>query len=274
MTILHHITMNVKLPLFKEKNANEWGYADEILFDKSLNYLGEQYDKNYFNLYVTISTHNNLEIPGKEKYISAAKSINEKLPQEQNERNNSHIEYLASFVYVDDALRQFFNHYKERPDYKNTIFVITGDHYIINFGIPDRLSLYHVPLLIYSPLLKTSQRFKSLVSVLDVTPSIWSFLCNNYNFAKPQFVAWVSDGLDTTKSFLCCKKVLLMQENRDNNEFIYDDYFYSYGSVYEITDKLRLTPAPQSVNTMVSDKFYLFSTVNSYVYNKQKLMPD
>ncbi len=263
-----------KASAFKEKNANEWGYADGILFDKSLNYLDGQHDKNYFNIYVTISTHNNLEIPGKEKYISVAKSINEKLPREQREENRSHLEYLASFVYADDALRQFFNSYKDRPDYKNTIFVITGDHYIINFGIPNRLSLYHVPLLIYSPSLKTSQRFKSLVSVLDVTPSIWSLLCNNYNFAKPQYVTWVSDGLDTTKSFCCRKKVLLMQENRDNNEFVYDNYFYSYGFIYEINDNLRLTPAPQSADTLISDKFHLFTTINSYVYNTQKLMPD
>jgi len=171
-------------------------------------------------------------------------------------------------------LQQFFNGYKDRPDFQNTIFLITGDHYILNFGIPNRLSLYHVPLLIYSPLLKTSQRFKSMVSVLDVTPSLWSLLCNNYNFTNPQFVAWVSDGLDTTKSFCCRKKVLLMQEDRDNNEFVYDNYFYSYGSIYEITDNLRLTPAPQSVHTLISDKYYLFSTVNSYVYNKQKLLPN
>lgn len=258
----------------KEKNANDWGYADDVLFAKSLNYLGEQHDKNVYNLFVTFSTHYELEIPAKEKYISAAKSINENLPQEQRLKNNSHIDYLASFVYLDNALQRFFNGYKDRPDFKNTIFVITGDHYILNFGIPDRLSLYHVPLLIYSPLLKESQRFKSMVSVLDVTPSLWSLLCNNYNYVKPQFVAWVSDGLDTTKSFCCHKKVLLMQEDRDNNEFIYDNYFYSYGSVYEITDNLRLIPAPQSVNTLISDKFYLFSTVNSYVYNKQKLMPN
>jgi hypothetical protein len=113
-----------------------------------------------------------------------------------------------------------------------------------------------------------------MVSVLDVTPSLWSLLWNNYNYAKPQFVAWVSDGLDTTKSFSSRKKVLLMQEDRDNNEFVYDNYFYSYGSIYEITDNLRLTPAPQSVYPLISDKYYLFSTVNSYVYNKQKLMPN
>jgi lipoteichoic acid synthase len=259
---------------FKEKNANDWGYADDVLFEKSLDYLAGQHDKNVFNLYVTFSTHYELEIPGKEKYISAAESINEKLPQEQRLENNSHIDYLASFVYLDNSLRRFFNGYKNLPGFRNTIFVITGDHYILNFGIPDRLSLYHVPLLIYSPLLKKSQRFKSMVSVLDVTPSLWSLLCNNYNYAEPQFVAWVSDGLDTTKSFCCHKKVLLMQEDRDNNEFIYNNYFYSYGSVYELTDNLRLTRAPQNASKMILNKYILFSTVNSYVYNKQKLMPN
>lgn len=263
-----------KASAFKEKNANEWGYSDELLFDKSLNYLVAQHDSNFFNLYVTLTTHNNLEIPGKEKYINDAKSINKKMPQKLQKQNDTHIELLASFIYTDDALRHFFNGYERLPVFKNTIFVITGDHYISNFGIPNRLSLYHVPLFIYSPLLKTTQHFKSMVSVLDVTPSLWSMLCNNYNLTKPQYVDWISDGLDTTKSFSCRKKVLLMQDNRDNNEFVYNNYFYSYDSIYMITDNLRLTPAPENVYSLISDKYNLFKTVDSYVYNKRKLMPD
>jgi hypothetical protein len=113
-----------------------------------------------------------------------------------------------------------------------------------------------------------------MVSVLDVTPSLWSMLCNNYNLTKPQYVDWISDGLDTTKSFSCRKKVLLMQDNRDNNEFVYNNYFYSYDSVYMITDNLRLAPAPENVYSLISDKYNLFKTVDSYVFNKRKLMPD
>lgn len=259
---------------FKEKEANDWGYADELLFEKSLDYLDKQHDQSLFSLYVTLTTHNDLDIPGKEKYIYSAESINRKLPQKQQKRNNSHIDHLASFVYSDNALRRFFTRYKDHPDFNNTIFVITGDHYISNFGIPSRLSLYHVPLLIYSPLLKSSGNFKSLVSILDITPSLWSMLCHNYNFIKPQFVCWLTDGLDTAKNFRSCKKVLLMQDNRDIKEFIYDNYFFSYDSVYKITDNLRLEPASHNACALVSEKYNLFNTIESYVYNKNRLMPD
>jgi arylsulfatase A-like enzyme len=259
---------------FKEKEANEWGYADELLFKKSLDYIEKQHDQSLFSLFVTLTTHNDLDIPGKEKYIYSAESINKKLPQKQQKRNNSHIAHLASFVYLDNALRKFFTRYKDNPNFNNTIFVITGDHYISNFGIPDRLSLYHVPLFIYSPLLKSSGHFKSLVSVLDITPSIWSMLYHNYNLTKPQFVSWLSDGLDTAKNFHSCKKILLMQDNRDSKEFIYNNFFYSYDSVYTITDNLRLEPAPQSAFAVVSNKYNLFNTIESYVYNKNRLMPD
>jgi uncharacterized sulfatase len=259
---------------FKEEDANEWGYADGLLFEKSLDYLDAQHDQNFFSLYITLTTHNELDIPGKEKHIYSAESINKKLPQKRQKRNNTHIDFIASFIYADNALRQFFNRYKERSDFNNTIFVITGDHYISNFGIPSRLSLYHVPLLIYSPLLKKSGQFKSLVSVLDVSPSLWSMLGNNYNLTKPQFVNWISDGLDTTRYFSCRKKVLLMQDNRDIKEFIYDNYFYSYDSIYKITDNLRLEPAPHTAYALVSDKYNLFSAIESYVYNKNRLMPD
>lgn len=258
---------------FREKNANDWGYADELLFDKSLDYLDNHADQNHFSLYVTISAHNDIDIPGKEKYINAARSINRELPQIMQKRNNPHIDYIASFIYADDALRRFFNRSRELPDFKNTIFVITGDHYISNFGIPGRLSLYHVPLLIYSPLLKTSRHFKSLVSVLDITPSLWSMLRNNYDLKRPQYVSWLGDGLDTTRNFRSSKKILLMQDNRDTREFIYNNYFYSYDSIYKINENLNLLPALQSVNDEIPGKYDLFRRVESYVYNKGRLMP-
>jgi uncharacterized sulfatase len=258
---------------FREEKANDWGYADELLFNRSVDYLDTQGDKDHFSLYVTLTAHNDINIPGKEKYINAAKSINNELIQKKQKRNNTQIDYIASFVYADDALRRFFNRYRERPDFNNTIFVITGDHYISNFGIPGRLSLYHVPLLVYSPMLKTSQRFKSMVSVLDITPSVWSMLRNNYDLIKPQHVSWLGDGLDTARNFRNSKKILLMQDNRDSREFIYNNYFYSYDSIYKIDENLRLLPAPQSVYAEVSKKYNLFNMVERYVYNKGRLMP-
>ncbi|MBN2763642.1 MAG: sulfatase-like hydrolase/transferase, partial [Bacteroidales bacterium] len=254
----------------KEKKGTEWGYHDAVMFNKSLEDPALQYDKNVFNVYVTVSTHGKLEIPEKDKYIKRAHVINQKLSQEQQKANRSKLNILASFVYTDDALRQFINGYKKRPDFENTIFIITGDHYVSTFGIRNPLDLYRVPLIIYSPLLKTSKQFQSLVSTLDVTPSLWTMLRNQYHLTAPEYIAWISDGLDTTQHFSSRKKVLLMQINRDTEEFVYNQFFYSYGSVYEINDNLELTESTEKIHRL-TNKYKLFKTVHSYTYNKRKL---
>ena len=259
---------------FREEYANNWGYADGLMFRKSLDWLSSEGSSPRLNIYVTLSAHNDLDIPGKEKYIEAARTINSRLDQVHRERNNLLLSFLSSFVYTDDALRQFFKQYSELPGYENTIFIVTGDHYIPNFGIPNRLSLYNVPLLIWSPLLKEPAKFKSLVSVTDVTPSLLSMLSAGYDLNKSGYVSWITGGLDTAVNFRSTKKLLLMQDNRDSREFIYNNYFFSYDSVYTITDKLRLEPASTDIRKLVDSKFRLFSSVGSYVYNMNRLMPD
>ena len=64
-----------------------------------------------------------------------------------------------------------------------------------------------------------------------------------------------------------------MQDNRDSREFIYNDYFFSYDSVYSIRDKLRLEPAPEGAREHVAARYRLFSSVGNYVYNNDRLIP-
>lgn len=259
---------------YREKFANDWGYADGLMFRKSLGWLSSEGTSPRLDIYVTLSAHNDLDIPGKDKYIDSAQAINDRLDTERRIKNNNVIGHLASFVYADDALRQFFKTYSTLPGFDNTIFIITGDHYIPNFGIASRLSLYHVPLVIWSPLLREAAKFESLVSVTDVTPSLWSMLSSVYNLNKPDYVSWITGGLDTAVNFRSGKKILLMQDNRDSREFIYNDYFFTYDSVYTINDKLRLDPAPAGIRDQVTAKYRLFSSAGSYVYNRNRLIPD
>ena len=258
---------------FREEYANDWGYADGLMFRKSLDWLSSEGSSPRLDIYVTLSAHNDLDIPGNGKYIDAARTINNRLDQFHRKNNNLLLGFLSSFVYTDDALRQFFNQYRKLPGYENTIFIITGDHYIPNFGIPCRLSLYNVPLIVWSPLLKEPRKFESLVSVTDVTPSLWSMLSSEYDLKKSGYVSWITGGLDTAVNFRSTKKLLLMQDNRDSREFIYNNYFFSYDSVYTITDKLRLEPATSDITEFVADKYRLFSSVGNYVYNMNRLMP-
>lgn len=258
---------------YNEKFANEWGYADGLMFQKSLEWLALKGTSPRLDIYVTLSAHNDLDIPGKEKYIEAARAISNSLEPESRRNNNLLTGHLASFVYADDALRHFFARYRTLPGYDNTIFIITGDHYIPNFGTASRLSLYHVPLIIWSPLLREARNFESLVSVTDVTPSLWAMLSSEFDMQGPGYVSWITGGLDTAADFRSTKKMLLMQDNRDSREFIYNNYFLTYDSVYTINDKLRLEPAPEGASEIVASRYRLFSSAGRYVYNMNRLMP-
>src|SRR5574344_244873 len=102
---------------------------------------------------------------------------------------------LVSVLNLDDAMKKFFEKYSKRPDFENTIFIITGDHSMPEITLQEKIDRYHVPLMIYSPLLKESKRFRSIVSHFDVAPSILAFYRENYQLKTPSTVAWVGDGL-------------------------------------------------------------------------------
>ncbi|RYZ58141.1 MAG: hypothetical protein EOO14_10075, partial [Chitinophagaceae bacterium] len=75
-------------------------------------------------------------------------------------------------AYSDESIRSFLLAYRQRPDFDNTIFIITGDHRLIPVPEDNMLSRFHVPLLIYSPLLKRQASFPALSSHLDIAPSL------------------------------------------------------------------------------------------------------
>ena len=108
---------------------------------------------------------------------------------------------FSTLLYTDTAIKSYIEGYSNRPEFENTIFVITGDHRLIPITQKDKLCRYHVPLFIYSPLLKRTARFKSISSHFDVAPSMVSFLMNNYNFNKLEETAWLGKGLDTARQF-------------------------------------------------------------------------
>ena len=92
--------------------------------------------------------------------------------------------YLPVLLYTDNSIQSFMQAYSKRPDYANTIFIITGDHRLIPVPQKDNLSRFHVPLYIYSPMLKKTAKFKSISSHTDVAPSLVSFLTNNYTIQQ------------------------------------------------------------------------------------------
>jgi hypothetical protein len=266
----------------KNKQANWWGAHDNVLFDKSLDYLKTlPTEKAKLNVYLTLTTHdvfNSKEDKNlKTIYEPEAEEIFSRLDKEQKKYFLPSKEILAGFVYVDDCIRNFFHNYAKQPDFENTIFIITGDHSFGNFE--NNLHYHSVPLIIWSPLLKTHKTFPNIVSHLSIVPSLISFLQNNHNIDVPDKLSWCSVGLDTVSVFNPSEKVLFLSYDRKVDKMVYNQYFFENKTkwyaqrLFEIDENQNLKKIMDK--RLIEDcytKFLTLKYVNNYVYHNNKLI--
>jgi phosphoglycerol transferase MdoB-like AlkP superfamily enzyme len=253
-----------------------WGYPDSEIFRKTLSELDGRKGPR-LDIIMTLTNHEPFEFPQKKEFIKKVDSIlntNKKLKVSQNEVN-TYKDIFASLLYTDYSIKNFINAYSKRPDYKNTIFVITGDHRLIPIAQKDKLCRFHVPLYIYSPLLKKPQTFKSVSSHWDITPSLVSFLMNNYKMNKMEKTAWMSTGLDTVKTFRNIHKIPIMQNKGNINEMIYKEYLYSNGELFKIDENFETTRISDSeMFRTMKDSLSEAKKLNAYLTQKNKIIPN
>lgn len=253
-----------------------WGYADGELYKKSLSMLDKQ-AKPRLDIYLTVTNHEPFNFPGKDKYIKrlADKLNNNQYTTNQLNAIKNNQDIFASLLYVDNSLKAFFNAYKKRNDYNNTIFIITGDHRLIPIPQKDNLSRFHVPLLLYSPLLKQAKVFESIVSHNDITPSLVAYLNTNYRFTEISKTAWLSSGLDTVSTFRGTKEIAMMRYKGVINDFIYNDYFFSDNTIYKIDRFFNLTKISDPViENQLKKSVTKYKQLNQYLVKKNKIYPD
>jgi len=181
---------------------------------------------------------------------------------------------LISVLNVDDALKNFFLAYQQRGDFKNTIFIITGDHSMPEIPLQSKIDRYHVPLIVYSPLLKTKRRFQNVVSHFDLAPSILAYYKQNYQLKIPNEVTWVGQGLDIGAS----KKSLgipIMQSKSQLIDFVSADLHLNSGAVYKLNKDLSEDRIDNKTSAEeLSQRFETFKKMNRQFTSKMKLLPD
>jgi len=266
-----------QLRAFRKKGqANYWALYDHILFNESFNYLKTlPTQKPKVNVYLTLTTHDLYSLSNKElkaHYEAQTEKIFSKLYPKQKDYFLSIKDIIVLFTYLDDCIKGFINDYSKQPDFENTIFIITGDH---SYGIhKNDLAHYSVPLIIWSPLLKTPKSFPNIVSHLAITPSIVSLLQNSYGLKVPENISWYSDELDTTSIFNPSEKFLILSYERKVNAMVYNQYFFQSANqkVSEIDENLDLHPIRDSILIEdLSAKFNALKYINNYVYHNDKL---
>jgi hypothetical protein len=183
----------------------------------------------------------------------------------------------CTMLYTDDCVRKFINQYRQHPNFENTIFVITGDHssgLIIN----NKLSFHHVPLIIWSPLLKNPKTFSSIVTHNDITPSLTALLRDTYHLSTPKFVHWIGNGLDTASQMHINKRMVHVNYNREMREMIYGKNLYWTKNQWEneqaneILQNLDLKVIDSdSLKSYLNNKLELYKYICRYTYHNNRL---
>lgn len=250
-----------------------WGYPDKELFKKSMS-LPREAQQPRMEVYMTISTHEPF-IPPRQDFYEA--KVGQILSEKDYDRKTKKViekndNVFATLLYTDDALKYVFEAYKQQPNYDNTIFIITGDHRLIPIPQRNNLSRFHVPLIMFSPLLKQTKKISALNSHFDVTPTLLALLEANYELKMPKKVAWMGDALDMSEKFRSKKQIPLMRNKNELKEFVDGEKLYSDGSIYELDENMDLSSAFGGSKSEA--KLKAFKSMNAYVTNKDKIIPD
>lgn len=225
---------------------NRWGLDDKELFDIVINdRKASDKQKPFVDIVMTLSTHEPFIIlEGQEKYEQMAKELVEKSTTVSKKEKNTILKNLniyACYMYMDECVKNLINSYKEMGRYDNTIFVITGDHRMGMLNTGNVLRSFNVPLLIYSPLLKTDKQMDAVVSHYDLTPTLNAYLSNNYDYNVDEYCHWLGTSLDTVKEFRSKVNQAFMLNNRDVVDYLHDEYFLCRSRLYTIDSDLCLT---------------------------------
>lgn len=266
----------LKLP--DKGNGFSWGYADDQLFSYYLNKNAKDgFKKPEVSVILTVATHSPFLINNEAKYIQQFEKRMTALGFDDAKKTayRNFQDQYASILYADESIQNFFKGYQKRADFDNTIFIITGDHRMPEIPLRTKIDRFHVPLIIYSPLLKRTAQMESISTHFDVTPSVLAFLKKSINLKLPIGSSWMGDGLDTARGFRNIHSYPLIQTKTAIVDFVQGEYHLNINQLFKLNPDMGESPVqdPDKLNQLNSG-FNSFKLKNDKITNSGKLLPD
>ena len=149
---------------------NAWGVCDEDLYHKSMEEFDKSFEKKspFFALILTTSNHRPFTYPDGRINIPSRTGRS------------------GAVKYTDYAIGKFIREAKEKPWFKDTLFIIVADHCAGSAGktaLP--IKRYEIPFFIYSPDHVSPQRIDRIVSQIDIAPTVLGLL--NFSYSSKFF---------------------------------------------------------------------------------------
>ena len=264
-----------KLPEF---GGFSWGYADADLYDY---YLNKSTDDTLaaprLDVLLTVTTHSPFKLKDQAKYNELFESHLTTLrlnAQELKQRQNFADEF-ATVLYADESLKNLFKKYSKRADFGNTIFFITGDNRIPEIPLSTKIDRYHVPLIVYSPMLQKTKEISAISSHFDVAPSVLRYLSNSYGIPLPRQTSFLSKGLDTVSTFRNIHQIPLMQTKTDLVDFVSETYHLNGNQLFQLYPNLYEEPiTDETKKEELLTAFADFKRRNEQIAEGRPLVPD
>ncbi|MBK9721043.1 MAG: sulfatase-like hydrolase/transferase [Saprospiraceae bacterium] len=254
-----------------------WGYNDFDLFKQYFITTDSLQQKQRLDIFFTGTSHAPFALKYPAHYHQKLDfEIHQLKTQEEKDYFEKYRSYYASLYNVDDALKFFMNQFSKRPEFRNTLFIITGDHPMTEIPTDSPLKKYHVPLLIYSPLLKKGLSFHEAATHLDLYETILAYYKLHSNLKVPDYSTALGNGLKFNEVLDNDNYFGLMNDNRQIDEFFYKGYFIANdNTLYKVGPKLELKEVYDIKNWDIIHKkltCYRAASLNASLYHK--LMPD
>ena len=226
------------------KADNSWGYDDAELISRTLSAESASRRQPFATLVKTMTMHTPYTFRGQANYASPfeRRLADLGVPEGDKARYRAHRDIYTTILYTDHELGRYFEVARNNPGYENTVFVVLGDHRLPELPMSTRIERYHVPLIIFSPMLKAPARIKSVSSQFDLTPSLLAFLSKNYGLKTPTAVTWLGSGLDMEPRFRNVHSFPLKQTKTNLVDFVSGEWFINQDQLYALRDRMEIEP--------------------------------
>lgn len=264
-------------PKYRRNPYSSWGYDDHELMARVLADSANDAKQPFAKIVQTMSMHTSFRFPRQAEYRRRFEHRLDELQVATVDKAGyrQFADIYSAVMFTDDALRGYFKAVARDPAYANTIFIITGDHRLPEIPMDTRIERYHVPLIVYSPLLKRPARIRSVSSHLDVAPSLLAFLARNYGLKRPQQVTWTSGGLDMEPTFRNVHDIPLKQTKTALSDFVSGSWYVSREQLYQLREGMRLEPSMDPAGAaQVAARFARYRQANERFVREGALVPD
>ncbi|MEX8194777.1 LTA synthase family protein [Comamonas guangdongensis] len=256
--------------------SNSWGFPDADLLRLILADEAKQPDAPGIVALQTITMHTDYHFPDQERYRARVlERLRElKIPESRWQYYRDNIDIFSTVVYTDDALREFFTGLQALPGHANTVYIITGDHRLPELPMADVLERHHVPLLIYSPLLKAPARIRAVSSQFDIAPSLLAWLSHSYGLRTPPQAAWLGKGLDMFDAYRNLRDIPVKPVKGEAPGMLSGDWYLLRGQLYRVSSQLAAEAASDAeAQARLQAKLAAFDAANQQMVASGRLLP-